>query len=414
LNLVLLRLFGPEQFGIYTLAVTSILLVDAVLGSAIDMGVLRLAPLYRGSDPDRSLAVERAAVGFKLSLGLVMCLVLLWLAAPIASHFFQAGGLAYLVYLSVAASIAMLLLRSAQVHMQVEGNFVLYGIIDLAHFALKFGGIAALVTFGMASPGLALSFFVFGPVAALALFVGTRGFEIFRVIPVSFPALGELLSYVKWFLLTFCLASLLARIDLFLLSSYVPMAEVGILSAAYVLVLGFELLGTYLAVVYSPRVMPLCSEGRFGVFYRRFQTRLLTACVALFVLAVLGIRFLGSVVLPPSFDAAAPVFLILLPGSLGALATFPVTLAFVMFIRPRFIFALDCLSLPVLLAAYAYAIPRHGAMGAAFVTSTGRLIKAIVIQLVAWRQTITLGIPQSGSPFVARTPSESWQTGGAS
>ena len=38
-NVVLLRYFGPEQFGVYSLCVVGILLVDAILGSALDTGI---------------------------------------------------------------------------------------------------------------------------------------------------------------------------------------------------------------------------------------------------------------------------------------------------------------------------------------------------------------------------------------
>jgi len=413
MNLLLLRHFGPEQFGVYSLAVASILLFDAVLGSAIDMGVLRLAPLHRESDSERARAVERTAIGFKLTLGLSVAIALLWFAEPLARHFFQSDGHAHLIYISAGATIAMLLLRSAQVHLQVEGNFKLYALVDLTHFFLKFGGIAALLVLGSVSPGLALGLFVLGPASGMALFALLRGTSLFRVLPLRRAPLAELLSCVKWFLLTFCLSSVLARIDLFLLSSWGPIGEVGILSAAYALALGFELLGTYLAVVYSPKVMPLCRESRFGAFYRRFQSRLLLACLGLLVGGVVGVSILGPVLLPPSFEPAGVTFLLLLPGALAAFATFPLTLAFVMFLRPRFIFALDCLSIPVLLAGYALVIPRHGAVGAAVVTSAGRLIKAVMTQIVAWRQTYQLEGPPGEGGFVAATP-ESWQIGGAS
>jgi hypothetical protein len=45
-NAAMLRYFGPEQFAIYSLCVTGILLTDAIMGASADLGVLRLAPLY--------------------------------------------------------------------------------------------------------------------------------------------------------------------------------------------------------------------------------------------------------------------------------------------------------------------------------------------------------------------------------
>jgi hypothetical protein len=60
-------------------------------------------------------------------------------------------------------------------------------------------------------------------------------------------------------------------------------------------------------------------------------------------------------------------------------------LTFLMFVRPKFILTLDCISIPFLLVAYAYAIPRYGALGAAWVTSAGRVFKGLLAQIAAAR-----------------------------
>jgi O-antigen/teichoic acid export membrane protein len=411
LSLVLIRYFGPESFGIYSLCVATVLLVDAVVGSAIDLGTLRLAPSYRGGDARRRLSVEQAAFTFKLGVALGAFLLLVPFAEPLAENFFQSAGYSHLIFLTAAASVSMLLLRSAQVYLQVEGKFHFYGLLDLLHFGLKFGGIALLLVMGKVTPGLVLAFFSVGPIAAVSYFGWTHGLAIFSITKFHPGVLRELLGYVKWFLLTFCLASLLSRVDLFLLSSWGAMREVGILSAAYVLALGFELLGAYLAVVYSPRVIPYCREGRFTAFYRKFQSGLLVGCGALFVGSFVAVRLGAPAVLPQQYAVSATAFLILLPGALAALATFPVTLAFVMFVRPRFIFSLDLFSVPILALLYAYAIPRYGALGAACVTSSGRLIKSMITQVAAWSWSgrltgaaLDLVVPPSGTMKEAIQP----------
>ncbi len=413
LSLVLIRYLGPESFGIYWLCVATVLLVDAVLGSAIDLGTLRLAPSYRKEDPSRSLSVEQAAFTFKLGVALGAFLLLVPFAESLAGHFFQSEGYAHLIFLTAAASFSMLLLRSAQVYLQVEGKFHLYGLLDLLHFGLKFGGIALLILVGQVTPGLVLSFFSIGPIAAVTYFGFTQGLAIFSIARFDPGVLRELLGYVKWFLLTFCLASLLARVDLFLLSNWASIREVGILSAAYVLALGFELLGAYLAVVYSPRVIPYCRDGRFTTFYRKFQSGLLLGCGLLFVVAFIVVQMGAATVLPSQYATSATAFLILLPGALAALATFPVTLAFVMFVRPRFIFSMDLFSVPVLVLLYAYAIPRYGALGAACVTSSGRLIKSMITQVAAWRWSGRLtGVTLDREVAPSGTMKEAIQPGG--
>src|SRR5450755_3090916 len=73
LNLVLLRHFGPSEFGIYALCVALILLADAIVGSSMDMSVLRLAPLYRDTNYKLSLSIQRTGLWIKLGLASFSC-----------------------------------------------------------------------------------------------------------------------------------------------------------------------------------------------------------------------------------------------------------------------------------------------------------------------------------------------------
>jgi O-antigen/teichoic acid export membrane protein len=402
-NLVLLRHFGPPSFGVYSLCVAAIVLVDSTLGSAIDTGVLRLAPLFRRTDPLRSLAVQRAALTLKLALASAAGLGLALLAGPIRRHLFHGEGDVAIILLSCGAVLALLALRSAQVHLQLEGRFGLYGALDLLQTVFKFGGIAAALAFGETSLTVVVAFLMVGPAVAFLAFLATPG----RVVlgrPTSVgSALPELLGFVKWFVLTFGLAAALNRLDLFLLSAWSTIHEVGLFAGGYTLAVVFDLLGAYLSVVLSPRVMPYWREGRFTAYYRRFQRACLIGCGCLYLLTALVFPLLASALLPPSYQPSAGVFLALLPGTMAALATFPLTLTFVLFVRPRFLFVMDALSAPVLVLLYAWAIPRHGAVGAAWVTSLARLLKLSFAQVVAWRWAgAPCPVPSSGGAVADR------------
>jgi len=59
-------------------------------------------------------------------------------------------------------------------------------------------------------------------------------------------------------------------------------------------------------------------------------------------------------------------------------------------VRPRFLFSMELLASPLLILLYYYTIPAYGAVGAAWVTSASRLIKAEIAQGVAWKSTQNL------------------------
>jgi hypothetical protein len=58
---------------------------------------------------------------------------------------------------------------------------------------------------------------------------------------------------------------------------------------------------------------------------------------------------------------------------------------FLLFTHPRLLFALDAMALVVLSAVYYVVILRHGALGAAIVTSSYALLKTGVFQITAFR-----------------------------
>src|SRR5882672_7980420 len=264
------------------------------------------------------------------------------------------------------------------------------------HLTVKFGGIAALVLAGRVSPALVLLLFALGPLSGFVLWRATAGREFTKALNGQHLQLtARLWHYGRWFLITFGLAALVSRLDIFLLSKWSTLSEVGIFSAGQVIAWVPVLIGTYLAVVLTPRIMPLAREGRFNAFYRKFQPPLLGACVLGYLLSLAAIPLIGPRLLPRSFMRSMPVISVLLPGALAGLATFPLTLSFVMFVRPKFLFFMDCISLPILMLLFFCVIPRYGAVGAAWVTSAANMIRAMVAQWMAWQWAQEIDITSS-------------------
>lgn len=402
INVILLRYFRPEDFGVYSLCVAGILLTDSVLGAAIDLGVLRLATFYRATDPARSIAVEKAAILLKLAgvAGLSLFLGLLLFSGRLLP---QASN--ELFYVSSFAALSMLLLRSSLTHLQIERRFALYGCLDLLSSVLKFGGIALLLAIHQQSPVTVLLLLALGPAAAFLLGLGALSNQMLGRWSHPPGLIVEMLGFVKWSLLTFGLAALISRVDVFLVSQWSNLREVGIFSGGQAFAAIPELIGTYLAIVMGPRIMPYCRQGRFFELFRTFQVSSIASCLLIYLLAATSMKHISPYLLPASFARSSEVILALLPGALAGLATFPLTLSFLMFVRPKFLFTLDCLAAPIVIPLYYYAISGYGALGAAYVSSASRVIKATIAQAIAWKlassepEVLGLGAAEPGIPL---------------
>jgi O-antigen/teichoic acid export membrane protein len=384
LNLALMRHFGVAQFGIFALCSTVILLGDTILGSSLDLAVMRLAPLEHGRDEPLCLALQKAGLYLKIGLGLVYCLGITICAA--LAGLLREKDEKQVIFATCAAILALLLLHSAQAHAQVAHRFYLFGLIDFLQSTVEFGGIAVLILVGRVSLPLAISFLAVGPLCGFMAWRATAGREFAKALKGhQFELIARLWKHGRWFLITFGLATLLSRLDIFLLSKWSTLSEVGIFSAGQVIAWVPVLVGTYLAVILTPRIMPLARDGKFNAFYRKFQPALLGACVLGYLLSLFAIPLIGPMLLPSTFARSLPIISVLIPGAIAGLASFPLTLNFVMFVRPKFLFTMDCISFPIVVLLFFYAIPRYGAIGAAWVTSATNMARALIAQIMAWQ-----------------------------
>lgn len=393
LNLFLLRYFGPVQFGAVSVCLTAILFCDAFLGSATDLGILRLCPSYVSSgELLRSLQIQQAGLFLKpIAVGALM-IPIVAASGPLSLLLFQNRGQANLVVLTMLALLSILLLRSVQTYFQVQHRFNWYGGADLVHNSLRYGVVAAALIAGSATPARLLATYALAPLVVCIGLLVSAARDLLRT-RANLNAAKELCRILLWFIPTALVGGLTTRMDVFFVSSLAGVAEAGIFTAAQAMVMPAQLLGAYLAVVFGPRIMPQFENGSLGSFYRRFQGAAMLLSAACYVMVLVGITWIAPILFPPVFQRSVPVLLILLPAALAAFINFPLTVSLLLFLKPKLVLAIDAMAVPILCSAYSWAIPRHGALGAAFVTTSYALVKTIFLQVTAWR---LLALPKPG------------------
>jgi O-antigen/teichoic acid export membrane protein len=381
-NLLLVRQLGPELSGIVFVCITAILLSDALLGSALDVAVLRLATAQRAWDAPDALETQLAAVLLKLTGCVALGIPILIWARPLGRILFHSEGNSHLLWLSVAALFGLLLLRSVQARFQVSRWFVMYGLTDLLHSCVKFGGIGLMLGIHQVTPASVLALYVAGPLSVSLVMLATASRDILTA-RLSKPAIGRLFNLFKWYAGGAAAGSITSRMDIFLVSSFAGSRQAGLFSAAQTFTLPFQMIGMYLGIVFAPRIMPLWEKGRLLPAYRRFQIAVIVLCVICYAIVLAAAPASRTSLLPPSFKGTGVLVLLLLPSSLAALVNFPWTVSFLMFSYPRFLMFFDACAFAVLGLIYWQCIIRYGAVGAAVVTSVFALLKTTVLQLLA-------------------------------
>lgn len=416
LNLALVFVWPPPLMGAWAFWLTLVLLADAVIGSPIDLAVVRLAQARLDDEPAAALAgqaalnsgapglanppiahppaadpvaVERTALALRL-FALVPAGGLALLAAALGGEAMAAGGAA-LAAAATAMLGGLLVLRAMLTHLQMRRRFAVYGAVESFHVALRLGLVGlAILGFGAGPAGVLLM---------LALAAGASGLLAGLLARQSFGsgsasagmsrdrrlALGELLRLLRWYTPSIALGATIGRLDVLMLGLIAGATQLGLYGAALGVAQAPELIGAYLGIALSPYLVAQAQQGAARGLMLRLHGALLALAFIGFAAMAMALASPLANLLPPAYAGTGPLLLLLLAGTLAGMVTTPLALPLVLLARRDFLLKVDCIAAPLAAMAYLLAIPAHGAIGAAMVAATTHLVRSGAVHLMAWR-----------------------------
>lgn len=377
LNFWLASLLGPAEYGVLAFCISLVLLIDSIVGGSVDLGLLR----YAGGSSDSALTsgYELAALVLKATAVVAAVAVAVLAGGRFGRFLFGSSQGSVLFTLAALAGAALLVLRSAQTRFQLRSQYARYGLSDWLHSLLRVGFIAGIIYSGMANPTTVLACYAVAA-ATTALVVAP---QLLRLRSMSRTQVVSLWRFARAAGATFAVGAVVARLDIFALAIASTPAQLGLFSLAMTLAAVPEMLGSYLAPVFTARITTWHHSGQLASLFGRIQLALIAVAGAGLLAGWVAARPLAAAVFPSGYDGAGQLLQILLVGGMAAFITFPVTLHFVMIAKPHAFIVMDGVTAPLLIVAYLYAARRHGALGVAYVTAGSRLLKATFMQWLA-------------------------------
>jgi O-antigen/teichoic acid export membrane protein len=379
------RFLDPAGYGVLSLGLNCLLLFDALIGSALDLGTIGLITRGKPCEGRDILPEETAAMCVKVSAGVALLAFFAVAGEWLGYRFLHGPGGRQFFLVLAAGGICILLLRSVQLYFQARLRFRVFAAIDLAHSALRIVLVGVVLFWGAPSAVSILACFGAAPALVCAVFFayGTTS----AAWSAARPGWGEVRAVLRWsapILASIGVSSLVSRLDVFLLALRSDPTQLGLYGAALMIATIPEFLGLYLAPVFLPRILPACKAGAFRPFFRRFQLLAYGVAGALLALGLLAGKPVLSLLLPARYAPAIQLVQILIPGTLAAATFFPLTLNFLMLTRPLTFLIVDSVAAPLLAVSYFFFVPAHGALAAAWITCVHRLLKAGVVQTRAY------------------------------
>lgn len=379
------RFLDPVAYGVLSLGLNCLMLFDALVGSALDVGTMALLTSGKPCDTAGVQPIEKASIRLKLAMGLTLMMLLGMSGEWLGQQFLHGpGGRDFFLNLAVGGT-CILLVRSAQLYFQARMRFVVFAAIDIMHSSLRilFVGLVLwlesapatkiLACYAAAAAVVAAVFFIYGNVAAGWRKVSPSWSDGRAVLRSSAPVMASV-----------GVSSIVSRLDVLLLALRGTPVQLGLYSAALTIATIPEIIGAYLSPVMLPRILPAYRAGAFRPLYRRFHLITFALLGAVLAVAFVAGKPLLGLFLPLKYQPSISMVLILIPGTLAVASFLPLTLNFLLMVRPRTFLIVDSVAIPILAACYYILTPVHGALAAAWITVVHRFVKSAIVQSRAY------------------------------
>lgn len=393
-GILIVRTFGPEDFGVYSLLTA----VAGIIGVVIDFGVTeagvkRIAADWATARPN---ALPKAQVFFWLRVllaGAGMGLGAL-LAGPVCRYLLNLPGQAWLFNLALLGVGATALSGSVNALLQATGRFGRISVALVASSALALGLAGLLALTGRLTPVTALV----GINAGTAL----AGFWVGRGLlppdwgrpgasPLGLPSKTTIQSetpalfrFGSWLWLANICKTLIAYLDFFLINLWLAPATVGIYALALGLAARAEVVNHSLYTVLIPMASALQDRTAMVAYLRQGFKRSVLISLPLLALMPLAVWFIPFFY-GDEFRASVHLFQLLLAVVIFDIMTLPALLLIYTFDRPDLSALAEGLRVVMLIGLAVWLIPIMGPVGAIIAKFCAKLVGVIVTGVLLWR-----------------------------
>lgn len=356
---------GLSQAGVLAFSLAAIKMFTTALGDPLDLDVVRRVPPILADDPALAVSIWRAAQQIRTGLALVVMLLALLLAHPIATRVFGDPGWAPALMLAGGAAAGEMLFRGYLSDFQSRERFGLFLTLEAGLQGTRIFLVMALFLSGALTTLSFLAVYTLSTAIVVVVAYLASGRERRALWVISRDVSLETWTYIRWVAPAMIVSAVTERLDIFLLSSLRGPVESGLYGALLPLILVPEVVIGFATGVLQPRVADLHARGRLLAFWGSICR--LTVPIA--VLSALIVWFFAdtliSISIGPSYLGAAPALRILFGAVMAWFAVVPVALAFVVMTQPRATLAITLVQAVFVIGIGLLLIPDKGALGAA-------------------------------------------------
>jgi len=321
--IVLARFLGPSDFGLLTIALTTMVLIADIADIGTNTGLIRFVSSNLAQNSDKAYRFLKLSLEIKLIAWMVAFLAVFFLAPFLATQLFHKEELILPLKLVAFGIGGALLFTFATSVFQAYQRYFLWSAINILTNSLRLILILILGYYLMLNVESSLFIFMmlpfFGFFVALFILPARKILESKNEFSLS----KELFKYNIPVAIFTAIAAFSARLDIYLNAALLSAREVGIYGAASQLVVVMPQLVSALGLVAAPKFASFRNNEQMLIYFKKFQLLVSGLCL-LGILTIPAIVYLIPVLFGSQYQEATVPFIFLFLAMLIFLFSIPV------------------------------------------------------------------------------------------
>lgn len=374
---VLARNLGPVNFGLLSVAITTLVLIADIADFGINTGIINFVSKFAVSDKEKAYQILKLALKLKFIIWIIVGAIGWFIAPFIAKFILLKPELVLSLRLAFLGVGSALLFTFVTNSLQALQKFKSWGMINILSNSLRLLLVILLIFLNFFDINSVLITYIMVPLFAfiVGLFLLPKNF--FEV-KGEFSKFKDFFHYNKWIAGITILAAITQRLDTYLSTRLLSIGEVGIYSVAVQLTSIVPQFVYALATVVAPKLGSFDTDEKATNYLQKLQLYV----VGLAMLGLLAIPvavFLIPLIYGKEYIASVVPFIILLVAQLIFFISLPSHQAIFYYFSKPSLFALTTFGQFLIVFVLGnYLIQRYGLIGASLTVLASNIFNFII------------------------------------
>lgn len=371
------RYLGPTNFGILTVALTTLSLVSDIATVGTDTGVVKFVGQHFNSDRKKALQFLKLGLEVKVIVGAIVLILGISITPFISTVLLGKPELTNPLRLAILGAFISLLFTFSTSALQSVQKFWTWGVVNISANVLRLAAIGGLIITNNLTINSTLITYI--SCVLLGFFVALTFLPEFMKAKDEFSLSREFFHYNKWVAAFVLIAAFSSRLDTYLTTKLLPLSAVGIYGVATSLsVVGSQLVAGITTVV-APKLAGFNTRAKAKVYLKKLQVFVLVLAAIEIVVGVplsivivplfYGSAYLGSIAPLVVLIVAQAIFLISVPAHSSVIYYFS---------YPKLFVYISLVHMFIIGALGYILISRIGYMGAAATVLVGNISNLLI------------------------------------